>query len=193
VRRLRVRPKTPPGDGAVRMVYLLKQGTFYPSRRPDRTNAITSWNCVCVPSSVTTFRWRRISRAGWRSGTSRSPSERTRRSRCRLSNQALRRTRGPIGSDRRGRGSTVQSAVVGSRTSLGVMVEPFGERHLRLQESNAARVVSRPDVTNQCESSTCHFGCASVQSCTTRSSRSDGLVKGASCPRAPPPRRIPRR
>jgi hypothetical protein len=23
-------PKTPPGDGAVRMVYLLKQGTFYP-------------------------------------------------------------------------------------------------------------------------------------------------------------------
>jgi len=36
-------PKTPPGDGAVRMVYLLKQGTFYPSRRPDRTNAITSW------------------------------------------------------------------------------------------------------------------------------------------------------
>ena len=30
-------PKTPPGDGPVRMVYLLKQGTFYPFA-PTRSN-----------------------------------------------------------------------------------------------------------------------------------------------------------
>jgi len=127
VRRLRFVPKTPPGDGAVRMVYLLKQGTFYPFAPTGPNQRDNELELRVRSFVVTTFRWRRISRAGWRSGTSRSPSERTRRSRCRLSNQALRVLEVQLVRPPR-RGSTVKAQSSVAEHHLGVMVEPFGER-----------------------------------------------------------------
>jgi hypothetical protein len=40
-------PKTPPGEGAVRLVYLLKQGTFYPFAPTGPTSATTNSNFAC--------------------------------------------------------------------------------------------------------------------------------------------------
>ena len=112
-------PKTPPGDGAVRMVYLLKQGTFYPfaptgpnQRDNELELRVRSFVGDDLPMEKDLSRWMAL----W--------------------------TAAVVGPQFKAQSSVAEH-------HLGVMVEPFGERHLRLQESNAARVVSRPDVTNQ--------------------------------------------
>jgi len=62
-------PQTPPGEGSVRMVYLLKQGTFYPFAPTGHEQRDNDSNSASAPSSKRTSSWRRTSRAGWRCGT----------------------------------------------------------------------------------------------------------------------------